>query len=166
MTSESSGPSEEIAEDGGDGDGNHSGSSGAENDRIEKLARSYRHHLSHNFDDRLREPLWQPVSCSIGDIGYMTPKGSFCVLYNVGCRFTCSSLPSADILTMKAREGPALDPPVVLPIPLLDDPDDKSRVIERNISMRNAALRAIDSVTSLTNSVIKFVSRQSGQVEA
>jgi len=81
MTSESSGPSDELVE--GDGDGDRSGSSGIENDRVEKLARSYRHHLSHNFDDRLREPLWQPVSCSIGDIGYMTPVGSFCVLYNV-----------------------------------------------------------------------------------
>jgi hypothetical protein len=81
MTSESSGPSEEDTKvhDDAELDGNN----GIENDRIEKLARSYRHHLSHNFDDRLREPLWQPLSCQIADIGYITPTGSFCVLFNV-----------------------------------------------------------------------------------
>jgi hypothetical protein len=104
MTSESSGPSEEIVN--GDGDGDRSGSSGVENDRVEKLARSYRHHLSHNFDDRLREPLWQPVSCSIGDIGYMTPTGSFCVLFNVSCGLSGFLMQPADILNFRRGRVP------------------------------------------------------------
>lgn len=54
-----------------------------ENDKLEKLARSYRHHLTHTFDDRFREPLWQPTACEIADIGYLTSSGAFHTLFNV-----------------------------------------------------------------------------------
>lgn len=54
-----------------------------ETDRTEKLARSYRHHLTHPFDDRFREPLWQPTACEIGDVGFLTPTGAFHTLFNV-----------------------------------------------------------------------------------
>jgi hypothetical protein len=73
LLSESSSPSEPSVED----------IDAIENDKLEKLARSYRHHLTHAFDDRFREPLWQPTACEIGDIGYLTSSGAFHTLFNV-----------------------------------------------------------------------------------
>ncbi|KAH8085212.1 kinase-like domain-containing protein, partial [Filobasidium floriforme] len=137
LLSESSSPSEPSVED----------IDAIENDKLEKLARSYRHHLTHAFDDRFREPLWQPTACEIGDIGYLTSSGAFHTLFN-------------------AKQGPPANICLPLPIPTLQDPPTGSGLTEKTVSMRNAALRAIDSVTSLTNSVIRFVSRQNGQVEA
>ena len=66
----------------------------------------------------------------------------------------------------QAKHGPPASVCLALPIPTLADAPAGTGLTERTISMRNAALRAIDSVTSLTNSVIRFVSRQNGQVEA
>ena len=73
LMSESSSPSEDSVNE----------LEGIESDRAEKLARSYRHHLTHSFDDRFREPLWHPTACEIGDIGYLTSAGAFHTLFNV-----------------------------------------------------------------------------------
>lgn len=40
-------------------------------------------HLEHPFDDRLRIALWEPTLIKLGDIGYLTPGGGFCKIYNV-----------------------------------------------------------------------------------
>lgn len=73
---------------------------------------------------------------------------------------------SADDKKGQAKQGPPANICLPLPIPILLDSPTGTGLTEKTVSMRNAALRAIDSVTSLTNSVIRFVSRQNGQVEA